>query len=399
MAYRLAALTSHAIQYQAPLFRRLAAHPKIDLTVYLCSDWGYRQYMDRGFGRAVQWDRPLLEGFRWKLLRNWSPLRAPDRPLGVFNPGIIPELARNRYDAIIIHGYALASYLLGFFASIVTRTPIFFRGETVVRPRRGRALSLVKASVLSLVRRSTSAFLAIGTPSIDFYQRLGIARDRIIFTPYAVDVEFFRAGALRHRARKDEVKSSFGIPRDLPVILFVGKLVDRKCPLDLLEAFAPLDDHAALLFVGDGDLRSRLERRVSELGLLHVRLAGFRNQSELPAFYGTADIFALPSSHEVSPLVINEAMSSELPIVASDAIPSVVDLVVEGSNGYRFPCRDVVALRERLRSLLSDVSARQAMGAESAHIISGWTHERSVQGVLDALERFSRKSCGVAGVA
>ena len=65
---RLAYLVSHPIQYQAPLLRRIAREPGIDLTVFFGSDFSLRGYRDEGFGVNVQWDQPLLEGYRSELL-------------------------------------------------------------------------------------------------------------------------------------------------------------------------------------------------------------------------------------------------------------------------------------------------------------------------------------------
>ena len=69
---RLAYLVSHPIQYQAPLLRRIALEPTIDLTVLFGSNFSVRGYKDRGFGVEVAWDTPLLDGYRSEFLR---PLR------------------------------------------------------------------------------------------------------------------------------------------------------------------------------------------------------------------------------------------------------------------------------------------------------------------------------------
>ena len=104
--YKLAFLISHPIQYQTPFFKRLAQHPAVDLTVYYCTDFGVTARLDPGFGVGVKWDRPALEGYKYKFLRNYSP--APDNPSSFFwnlNPAIVSELFKKRYDAVIIHGY------------------------------------------------------------------------------------------------------------------------------------------------------------------------------------------------------------------------------------------------------------------------------------------------------
>src|SRR6202453_2686290 len=65
---RLAYLVSHPIQYQAPLLRRIAQEPDIDLKVFFSSDASVRGYVDKGFGVHVQWDTPLLEGYNYSFL-------------------------------------------------------------------------------------------------------------------------------------------------------------------------------------------------------------------------------------------------------------------------------------------------------------------------------------------
>lgn len=70
--YKLAVLTSHPIQYQAPLFRKLSSHPYIDLAVYFCWDFGVKEEeYDPGFGKKIKWDIPLIEGYRYKFLANY----------------------------------------------------------------------------------------------------------------------------------------------------------------------------------------------------------------------------------------------------------------------------------------------------------------------------------------
>src|SRR3984957_18655808 len=65
---RLAHLVSHPIQYQAPLLRRIAQEPDIDLTVFFGSDFSVRGYQDEGFGVDIKWDVPLLDGYRYEFL-------------------------------------------------------------------------------------------------------------------------------------------------------------------------------------------------------------------------------------------------------------------------------------------------------------------------------------------
>ncbi len=118
--------------------------------------------------------------------------------------------------------------------------------------------------------------------------------------------------------------------------LFVGKLVARKRPMDLLVAMSRLKANANLVFGGEGSLRSDLERYALGKQLRNVFCLGFKNESDVAKYYAIADMFVLPSSHEVSPVGINEAMCWGLPVITPNAVPSAIDFVGEGQNGFTY---------------------------------------------------------------
>ena len=102
---KLAVLTSHPIQYQAPLFREIAKQPDIDLKVFFLSDFSIRDYKDAGFGRTIKWDVPLLDGYDHEFLPAYGPREKISffRP---FNYGLRKRLQEERFDALWVHGYA-----------------------------------------------------------------------------------------------------------------------------------------------------------------------------------------------------------------------------------------------------------------------------------------------------
>jgi hypothetical protein len=117
-------------------------------------------------------------------------------------------------------------------------------------------------------------------------------------------------------------------------IPFVGKLIARKRPFDLLHIVARRADRSLeAAFVGS---------------------LGFVNQSELPAVYATADLLVLPfDAEETWGLVVSEAMACGIPAVASDAVGCAPDLVDAGSTGALFPFSDVAALLAAIEGVLS----------------------------------------------
>lgn len=391
--YRLAYLSANPVPYHVALYRALASHPQIDLTVLFCSDHGMAgEQVDPEFGIPLEWGGSLLEGYASSFLPNWRRKASPGYFLSIVNPGIFPALWKGRYDALIIPGYSYLSYLLGFLAAWLSGTPVFLRGEMILKT--GVNTSWAKGLLLKTILRGTSACLAIGTPSLLFYKAYGVPPEKIFRSPYQVDNAFFERESRRWRSRRPELKRSLGIDSEIPVILFCGKLISRKRPGDLLEAFLRLSRPAALLFVGEGPLKGDLQRRAEGA---RVFFPGFIRQGELPKYYALADLFVLPSEQEVSPLVVNEAMASGLPILLSDAIPSAVDLVRAGENGFVFPLGEVGTLHACLERLLADEGPRQKMGQESLKIIRNWGPQTSVEGVFEALTQVDRRMGEVRG--
>jgi glycosyltransferase involved in cell wall biosynthesis len=338
----------------------------------------------------------LLEGYDHEFLTNLSAA-PPGRSWSAINPGLLTAFRRGRFEAVLVPGYAVVSYWLAWVGARLTRTPILFRGETVLRPPRPWPVEAIKRSVVRTMLAGTCACLTIGSRSHAFYRSHGVPEDRLFFTPYTVDNDFFAREVERWRARRCEVRAELGLPAGLPVVVYVGKLVDRKRTRDLLEAAARLQRPVALLIVGDGPQRETLERLRNELGLPHVVFTGFRNQSELPRLYAAGDLFALPSRHEVSPLVLNEAMCAGLGLVVSDAVPSAVDLVELGANGTVYRCADVADLAAALTRCLDHDGGPEALGRVSREKIAHWSHDDVVQGLLSALRACVRRPGGHNG--
>jgi glycosyltransferase involved in cell wall biosynthesis len=385
---RLAILASHPIQYQTPLFRVLSDCGELEVTVYFC--WDASGQVDPEFGRAITWDIPLLDGYRYRYLRNLSPWPRPSF-FGQINPGIVRHLRRGRYDGLLLHGYATATAWLTLLGARFARTPVLFRGESdLVGPRSGWC-DRGKRLVLAGLFRHIDAFLYSYSANADFYRHYGVPESKLFFCPSAVDNSAWRQRAREWLPRKCQAKQMLGIPVDSPTVLFVGKLMLRKRPFDLLSAFERIGEgsHASLIFAGDGALRGELETQVQERHVPRVIFTGFRNQSELPSIYAAADVLALPSEHDPSPKVLHEAMNFGLPLVVSAGVATASDVVQTGKNGVIYPVGDVGALADALATVLRDPETWRRMGQVSREIVSSWSFEADVAAVVEALRQVS----------
>ncbi|MEK7568239.1 MAG: glycosyltransferase family 4 protein [Patescibacteria group bacterium] len=392
--YRLAILTSHPIQYQAPLFKKLAERPEIDLTVYFCWDFGAgEKSLDAEFGKKIKWDIPLLEGYEYKFLKNFS-LKPSSEFFGQINFGIIKELRQNNYDAILVFGWNSFTNWLVFLTAFWRKTPIFLRGENPLNQeflKSGWKIRLKKI-ILGWLFKHINVFLYIGEENKKFYQFYGAPEEKLIFCPYAVDNNRFMAAAKELRIRNQELRKRLNIEREAVAILFVGKFIEKKRPLDLLKAFQLLTTNYKpliyLVFVGDGALRPELENYAKERNLKNIIFTGFKNQTELPQYYATADIFVLPSGKgETWGLAVNEAMCFGLSIIVSDIVGCGSDLVKNGENGFIFPLGDVEKLAECLKELESDSKKRKLFGKKSFEIIQNYSYNEDIEGILKALKQ------------
>ncbi|MDO8469660.1 MAG: glycosyltransferase family 4 protein [bacterium] len=391
---KIAILTSHVIQYQAPLFRKFAVMPGIDLTVYFCWDFGAKKMFDPEFGCAIEWDIILTEGYRHLFPKNFSLKPGPSF-LGQINLGIIPALWKGKYDAVIVYGWNSLTNWLAFATAFLRRTPVLLHGENPMNQeslKSGRKRA-VKKIILGMLFRRVSGFLYIGEENRKFYEYYGVPKKKLFFVPYAVENDRYIEVAKTFVGKKPELKKKLGVLPDHPLVLFVGKLIGKKRPLDLLQAYELLITHyslpitPSLLFVGDGELRQTLEAYAQDHGLKNVRFAGFKNQSELPECYAVADVFVLPSGiGETWGLVVNEAMCFGLPVVVSDIVGCGSDLVHRNENGFIFRLGNIDELAECIRKLVESRERVENFGKRSKEIIAHYSHEKDIEGIKEALD-------------
>jgi glycosyltransferase involved in cell wall biosynthesis len=398
---RLAYLVSHPIQYQAPLLRRIAQEPDIDLTVFFGSDFSVRGYKDEGFGVGVKWDVPLLDGYRHEFL----PVLRDNANPGVMSPlnyGIFSRLRGTRgaagFDVLWVHGYSSLNTLQGMLAAKSLGIPVLVRAEPWLgdRDRSGPTLA-AKRLFFGLLRGLVDGALPIGTLNAEYWRHY-LGEDFPLYRmPYAVDNHYFQSRAEEARKERAALQKELALDPSRPVILFASKLQSRKRCGDLVEAYKNLspgpgiEPHPHLVIVGDGEERAALERQAAESGLKGIRFCGFRNQSELPRFFDMATVFVLPSRHEPWGLIVNEVMNAGRAVIVSDDVGCQPDLVEDGVEGCVFPAGDVAALTDALRRVLATPETAVAMGQRGLAKIRTWDFEADIRGLRDAIAQVTGK--------
>ncbi len=382
MALRLGILTTHPIQYQVPWFRALAAKGELVPTIF------YAMIPDRGqqgvgFDVAFEWDLPLLGGYEHVVLENVS--RAPSLATfgGCDTPGIDARVRAGGFDAFVVHGWGTRSALQALWACRRHGVPCIVRGESNLLRRR----PLVIRAAHRILLRQYAACLTIGRSNEAFYRAHGVPAARLFHAPYGVDNERFARQTAALVAERPALRAAWGIADRAFVFAFCGKLVEKKRPFDLIEAFGRATRHGApahLLMVGDGALRAECAARTRR-DRLPVTFTGFLNQQEVAKAYAAADCLVLPSDYgETWGLVVNEAMACGRPAVVSDRVGCHEDLVENGVTGAVFPFGDVVALSAVLAELAERPAYAAAFGAAARERVARYSIDAAVAGTLAA---------------
>src|SRR3569833_1924252 len=208
---RLAYFVSHPIQYQAPLLRRIAAEPDIDLTVFFCSDISVRGHIDPGFGVNVKWDVPLLAGYKYEFL----PRVRDSGPFGFSRPlnwGFRKRLRKGKFDAVWVHGYATLSALHVILAARSLGIPAVVRAESTLSDRpRSRFRRLAKRLFFRALRPRIGALLAIGAATADYWREYFGERVPIFPFHYSVDNQFFKDRCREANLNRENFRSHLGL--------------------------------------------------------------------------------------------------------------------------------------------------------------------------------------------
>jgi len=387
---RIAVVNSHPIQYFTPLYTYLNLDDRLDITALYCCDIGLRGDVDPSFKQPLKWDVDLLSGYRSVFLGKRASKRNVNGFWSLIVPDIWAELRSGRYDVVWLHGYGYAANLIAFMAAKSKGLPVFMRGETHLGLHRTGLNRRVHHFFLSRFFRLIDAFLAIGTANRRYYRALGVPDSKIFDVPYTVDNERFIASATLAREERDAVRSQFALPLEKPVVLYASKFMRRKRPDVLIRAAALLRDRGydfSLLMVGSGEMEAELRDMVQKLKLPGIVFTGFINQTELPRIYAASDVFVLPSENEPWGLIVNEVMCAGVPVIVSDEVGCVPDLVQDGVNGYRVSPGSPASLAGALERVLADPVRRADMGRQSLNIIRNWGYEQCRLGVLAAAEK------------
>ncbi len=332
-------LNSHPIAYFSDLYKFLSKSG-INFEVWYCSKYGIKKHYDKEFN-SYRVTKDLTNGFKFKFLYNFKlNSTGEEKLLDTLNPFLFFDLlSLKRGDIIICHGWSRITMLFTIFFSRVFGLKVGLRAETpIIHEKNYHGFKRkIRKIFLQLVFKKIDYFFYIGTYNKQFYKSFGISDNQLISMPYSV--------------KPKKVPFKLNIKRKNK-ILFCGKLINKKRPLDLLKAYCLLKDpKLEINFAGDGCQRYLLEKFSIENKIANkINFLGLLSFEKLDEIYNQSDCIVLPSGYgETWGLVLNEALEHSLPIIVSDMVGGSIDLCQ--NNGYIFEYSNVQDLANKIKDL------------------------------------------------
>lgn len=403
---KLAIITTHPIQYNAPWFKILSEKEGIEIKVFYT--WSQRQteFFDNNFGREIKWDIPLLDGYEYEFVENTSKKPGNKSFWGIKCPALIPRILKYSPTHILIFGWNFRAHfkVMRYFKG---RIPVLFRGDSTLLDYNIQSLQdlfkfpiiqILSSSIpqllkfqarklsLSFIYRYINKALYVGTNNKAYFLKHGLKETQLCFVPHAVDNSRFFDGP-----EKDYTKKAFQWRRELGisdtdfVILFAGKFETKKAPLLLLEAFNRITEKQAsvrLIFIGNGPMEEMLKEKAENNPA--VIFLPFQNQSVMPVTYRLANLFCLPSGGpgETWGLAVNESIACGVPVITSNKVGCSPDLV-KSPPCYQFQSGNVEDLSRVLKTAIAKNSNNPHKDWNS--FINKWSYEMLTGNLLKVL--------------
>lgn len=384
---KLAIISTHPIQYYAPVFKLLTERKVVKVKVFYTWEKAKDSFFDPKFKQEIKWDIPLLEGYEYTFVKNTSTEQGSHHRKGILNPTLNREVAEWQPDALLIFGWNFDSHFkaMRYFKG---KTPVLFRGDSTLLDEKPGIKTMLRRIVLKFVYKYIDFAFYVGTNSKEYFLKHGLKARQLIFTPHAIDNERFSSKSNEFGEKAKKWKNELGIENDELVFLFAGKFEPKKDPLILLEATKKLQkEKCRFIFAGDGDLKKEMETKAKDSK--NILFLPFQNQQQMPVLYRLADAFVLPSKGpgETWGLAVNEAMACGKAVLVSNKVGCAIDLVKPKENGYIFEAENPEDIILKLEKF--DKQNIGTMGDKSKEIIANYSFSKICIAIEETLSKLN----------
>lgn len=351
----------------------------MDIKVFYTWGTQAQEKFDPGFGKTIAWDIPLLDGYAYEWVKNTASDPGSHHFKGIVNPDLINQVTNWQADAILVYGWAYDGHLKTI-RHFKNKLPVYFRGDSTLLDTKKGVKQLLRSTFLRWVYSHVNHAFYVGSNNKAYFKKYGLQDSQLSLAPHAIDNERFAVDSANEAFK---IRTDLGIKPTDTVVLFAGKLEEKKSPQLLLDAFLTLNmPNTHLLFVGNGILEIALKNNASKNNNVHFLT--FQNQSAMPAIYQACDLFCLPSQGpgETWGLAVNEAMAAGKPVLVSDKCGCAADLVNPGVTGQVFEATNFVDITTKLHLLIKDKKGLATLGDNAKAQIAAWSFTNQANAIV-----------------
>jgi glycosyltransferase involved in cell wall biosynthesis len=378
---KLAIISTHPIQYNAPFFKLLTHRAKVTVKVFYT--WSQSQSgskYDPGFGKNIEWDIPLLDGYKYSFVNNISSSPGSHHYKGIVNPTLIDEINEWGANAVLVYGWSFKSHFkaMRYFKG---KIPVFFRGDSTLLDEQSGIKKIIRNFFLRIVYRYVDYAMYAGKANKRYFLVNGLKENQLVFMPHAIDNNRFALTEEKIKAAT-QLRNKLQIHEDAVVFLFAGKLEPKKQPDFLAKIFIQLSiKNIHLIIAGNGILEDQLKKDFEHAPNIHF--LDFQNQQSMPALYAACNVFILASKGpgETWGLAVNEAMAAGKPVIVSNACGVAYDLVHEAETGFIFEKSNQQELKKYITYFCENRDLLNDMGNNCIVRISKYSFKEQVDAI------------------
>jgi glycosyltransferase involved in cell wall biosynthesis len=373
--------------YRIPIYSKLSKEKIIKTIIYFSSSHGIKKSFSPAFNTELKMNNNLSE-INYKFLKNYYPDQSTVRVARMWNFGIIKEIIKNKFDAIVIISYTPFSHKLAMITAKLTGIPVILKEEIDLHKQPKGTKGFLKQIFLRIIIRSSDGLLYGYKKNKEFFKHYNAKEKNLFFFPCAVDNEMFQKQKQK-LPKKELLKKELGFSKNDFIGIFIGRLIKQKNVLHLIQAIKNLQNKkipAGLIIVGEGDQREMLKNYVKKNKIKKIKFAGFKQQRELGRYIKASDISLLASSEDRSPKSLNETMNFGLPAIVTNYVKTAPDLVKIGKTGFVYPVGDITKLSKYIEKLYRDKILYKKMSKNTNILIKKWNFNKDIEGLLKAVK-------------
>jgi len=368
--------------YRLSVFRKITERYEGEFKIGFCADAEPGRTWELNFDEI---NSECIKGFQWRPPFQINPFSIK------INLSIISVLNTYKPDLVIMSGYTHPTIFLAVLYCWIRKIPFGIVSETNEHCSSISGIRWwIKKIVIYPIIHLMSFGLPTGSQAKDYFVKLGCKNIPYFYFPNTPDISPIKKARTNvgSSINKAYIKKKYGIDSEVPIILFVGRLILAKNPIELVSAFNNLNEiskeEAILVIVGNGE-QERVVQKAMEGNPNIKRIPWLDKPNEVYDLMSVADVFVLPSTHEPWGAVVNEALAAGCCVVTSDKVGSSYDLIEDGISGFIYKSGEINQLIDILDILIKSKNTRIRISLEGQKSASKFDQDYVVDNFINVV--------------